>query len=67
MDDTTKDALEIDCECCECLGTYQKDVDMGNGAEWVKCGCGQWIHEECVENAVTDVNGAVRCCSNCIV
>ena len=41
VDDTTKDALELDCECCECLGTYQEDVDMGNRAEWVKCGCRQ--------------------------
>ena len=31
-----------------------------------KRGCGQWIHEECVENAVTDMNGVVRCCSNCV-
>ena len=36
MDDTTKDALELDYECCECLGTYQEDIDMGNGAKWVK-------------------------------
>ena len=27
-DDTTQDALELDNECCECLGTHQDD--MGN-------------------------------------
>ena len=66
-DDTTQDALELDYECCECLGTYQDDVKMGNGAEWIKCACGQWLHEECVESTATDVNGKLRCCSNCIV
>ena len=23
-DDTVQDALELDCECCECLETYQE-------------------------------------------
>jgi len=40
---------------------------MWNGAEWIKCGCGQWLHEECIENTATDVNGVVRFCSNCVV
>ena len=40
---------------------------MGNGAEWKKCGCGQWLHVECVENTATDMNGVVRFCSNCVV
>ena len=65
-DDTTQDALELDYECCECLRTYQDDVEMGNGAEWMKCACGL-IHEECVKSTTTDVNGEVRCWSNCIM
>jgi len=47
-DETTQDALELDYKCYECLGTYQEDVSKGNGAEWIKGGCGQWLHEECV-------------------
>ena len=65
--DTTQDALELDYECCECLGTYQDDVKMGNGAKWIKCVCGQWLHEDCVESTATDVNGKHRCFYNCIV
>ena len=34
-DNTTQDALELEYECCECLGTYQDNVKMGNGAEWM--------------------------------
>ena len=26
-------------ESCECLGTFEEDVMMGNGAEWEKCVC----------------------------
>ena len=37
-DETAQDALELDYECCECLGTYQEDISVGNGAEWIKCG-----------------------------
>jgi len=28
---------------------------MGNGAEWVQCGCGQWIHEDCIDKTVITV------------
>ena len=62
-DETTQDILEFDYEYCECLGTYQEDISLGNGAEWIKCGCGQWLNEKCVENTATDVNGVVRFCS----
>ena len=24
---------------------YKEDIEMGNGAQ---CGCGQWIHEDCI-------------------
>ena len=64
-DDTTpQDALELDCEC---LGTHRENVSMGNGAEWIKCSCGQWVHEEYIESTANDMNGKVTRCSNCIV
>jgi len=35
--DVTNDTpADINYECCECLGTYKEDAEMGNGAEWVK-------------------------------
>jgi len=26
-------------EGCECFGTFEEDVRVGNGAEWAKCVC----------------------------
>ena len=33
-----------DYVCCECFGTYEDNVRMGNGAEWAHCVCKRWIH-----------------------
>ena len=30
------------------FGDVQKDEETGNEADWVQCGCGQWIHEDCI-------------------
>ena len=57
---------ENDYECTECLGTYNDDITLGNGAEWIQCGCGQWIHEECIVDTMTGDDGTERICSNCI-
>ena len=51
-DNTTLDALALDYEGYECLGTYQDDDKMGNGAEWIKCVSGQWLHEGIVWRAL---------------
>jgi len=42
-----------DHECCEWLISFQQDVAEKNGAEWVRCGCGQWIHEDCIDQVAT--------------
>ena len=42
-----------DYECCEYLVSFQQDKAEKNGAEWVRCGCGQWIHENCIDQVVT--------------
>ena len=34
--------------------TCKEDIDMGNGAEWIQCGCGQWIHEDCIDVTIGD-------------
>ena len=44
-------------ECSECFGTYKEDKEMRNGAEWIRCGCGQWLHEECISNTVMGSDG----------
>ena len=54
-------------ECCECFGTFEEDISLGNGAEWVQCACKQWIHMECISETVIDENGKQRVCSNCVI
>ena len=56
-----------DYECSECLGTYSEDIVIGNGAEWIQCGCGQWIHEDCIVNTMIGSDGTERMCSNCVL
>jgi len=46
----------------ECLGSYQQDIKENNGAEWVQ-GCGQWIHEDCIDQVMTRTDGKDRMCS----
>ena len=29
---------------CECCGTFEEDISVGNGVKWVQCACKQWIH-----------------------
>ena len=56
-----------DYQCSECFGTYKDDIDSANGAVWLQCGCGQWIHEECIDVTATGEDGKEWMCSNCIV
>ena len=63
---TSDECSEEDCdyECSECLG---RDIAEKNGAEWIRCGCGQWIHEDCIDQAVPEKDGKGRLCSNCVL
>ena len=45
---------------CECFGTFEEDVSLGNGAEWAQCACEWWMHETCICKVVTDENGRQR-------
>lgn len=56
-----------DTECCECSRTYNEDVRQGTGVEWVQCGCGRWLHEECIDSVIQDADGQERFCSFCVV
>ena len=55
---------EIDTNvCCVCFGLYSEDI---SGADWIECGCGRWLHEECAEECVVDANGKERFCPTCL-
>jgi len=56
-----------DYECSKYLGTYQEDVEVSNGAAWMKCGCGQWIHDKYVDKSVTGEDGKESMCCNCVL
>jgi len=30
---------EQEYECCECFGTFEEDISLGNNAEWAQCAC----------------------------
>ena len=46
-----------DYECCECIGTFEDDNILGNEAEWAQCGCGRWIHADCINEPAMNENG----------
>ena len=57
QDSVPQSSPDDDYECSECFGSYKEDKDMRNGAEWVQCGCSQWIHEDCIGNTVMVLKG----------
>ena len=50
-----------ECECSFCYGTY-----CGDGQVWVKCGCDNWVHEQCIEDVFLDEKGKERFCPFCL-
>ena len=54
------------CECCECGVTYEEDILSDNGEEWVRCGCGNWIHEKCILEVKVGDNGKELFCPVCM-
>lgn len=60
-------SADLDYQCSECFGTYKEDIDLGNGAEWIQCSCGQWIYEECIDETVVGEDGIKIMCSNCVI
>ena len=52
---------EESSECAFCFESYCED-----GREWVKCACQKWVHEDCVEEIVYDLEGKERFCPFCI-
>jgi len=54
-------------ECCECFGTFEDDITLGNQAEWTMCTCVKWLNKDCISETVLDANGKLRMCSGCVV
>lgn len=52
--------------CCMCFETYENDVLECNGADWIDCACGRWLHLECADDCVVDRFGKDRYCPYCI-
>ena len=49
--------------CCACFGDYADDT--GTGREWLQCQCGRWIHEDCVEECMSESVICPLCLSAC--
>ena len=44
-----------DMQCLFCVGdAYQEDEEQKSGRDQVECACGQWMHEDCVEDCVIE-------------
>ena len=63
--DENDDGIDINV-CYMCFVHYNDDVMEGSGADWIFCKCGRWLHEDCVEEVVTDSEGVERFCSFCV-
>ena len=52
-----------DSECCVCFVPYEEDQ---SGKDWVACGCGRWLHEDCADDCIIDSDGNERLCLICL-
>ena len=48
-------------ECAFCFAPYSSD-----GMEWLEFACGQWVHEDCLEDVHMDEEGRERFCPFCL-
>ena len=61
--DTNCEADFNDSECCVCFVPYEEDQ---SGKDWVACGCGRWLHEDCADDCIIDSDGNERLCLICL-
>ena len=52
--------------CCMCFGNHEDNVLDGNGADWIDCACGRWLHVECAEDCIKDFHGNQHYCPYCL-
>ena len=62
---TVNNSIDVNI-CCMCFKSYENDVLERNGAEWIDCACGRWLHLDCAEDCVEDSFGKQRYCPYCI-
>lgn len=48
--------------CCVCNQSFQEDVELGGGVEWIQCSCTRWLHEDCV---VESTSSSAKLCPFC--
>ena len=48
-------------ECPFCYELYCND-----GQDWLQCGCGAWVHENCIEDIIHDSDGKEKFCPICL-
>ena len=58
---STETSAEEIAECTFCYAPYTND-----GQDWIECGCGQWIHVDCMEDMYVDGSGRERFCPMCL-
>lgn len=51
--------------CCVCQQSYEEDMELGGGVEWVQCSCLRWLHEDCVLDSSVSSDGKVQLCPFC--
>ena len=56
-------------QCCVCFRTFEEDEMQKTGMEWVECACKRWLHEDCIDHDVinVDVDGKELLCPYCCV
>ena len=62
---TVNNSIDVNI-CCMCFESYENDVLERNGAEWIDCACGRWLHLDCAEDCVVDSFGKQRYCPYCV-
>lgn len=54
---TRREDSEIDPNsCCVCYRTFQDDEIEQTGLEWLQCACSRWLHEECIEYELDELD-----------
>ena len=58
------EVIHFKLEALSCAFCYEQFGS--DDLEWVECSCGRWVHEECIEDILTDDDGNEKFCPFCI-
>ena len=62
LDNTAPEQGNASEECLFCFETYCND-----GQDCIQCACGNWIHEDCLEELFVDSFGQERFYPTCMI